>query len=70
MMLDSDLAANYGVATSRFNEAVKRNLRRFHGDLSFVLTAEELEGLISQSVISKPARGGRTVSVVNPSSEL
>jgi hypothetical protein len=60
VMLDSDLAAIYGTSTSAFNQAVSRNLKRFPGDFSFVLTAEELEGLISQSVISKPARGGRT----------
>ena len=41
VVLDSDLAAIYGVSTGRFNEAVKRNLRRFPNDFSFVATREE-----------------------------
>jgi hypothetical protein len=60
VVLDSDLAVVYGTSTSAFNQAVSRNLRRFPEDFSFVLTTEELEGLISQNVISKPACGGRT----------
>ena len=71
-MLDSDLAAIYGVRTGRFNEAVKRNLKRIPADFSFVLTGEENSALrsqiailgkrqsISQNAISKPRRGGRT----------
>ncbi len=61
-MLDSDLARLYEVNTSAFNQAVKRNLHRFPDDFSFVLTEDEFDSLISQSVISKPARGGRTKS--------
>jgi len=34
VVLDSDLAAIYGVATGRFNEAVKRNIKRFPLDFS------------------------------------
>ena len=60
VVLDSDLAAIYGTPTSAFNQAIARNLRRFPQDFSFVLTREELDALISQNVISKPARGGRT----------
>lgn len=59
-MLDSDLAAIYGVPTGRFNEAVKRNLERFPKDFSFVIASAEFEQLISQIAISKPRRGGRT----------
>jgi hypothetical protein len=58
--LDSELAAIYGVPTGRFNEAVKRNLKRFPVDFSFVLSRDEFGHLISQNAISKPARGGRT----------
>jgi ABC-type uncharacterized transport system fused permease/ATPase subunit len=58
--LDADLAAIFGVGTGRFNEAVKRNLRRFPVDFSFVLSRNEFESLISQIAISKPRRGGRT----------
>jgi uncharacterized protein YydD (DUF2326 family) len=73
VVLDSDLAAIYGVTTGRFNEAVKRNLKRFPEDFCFVLTAENSDlrsqiaipekdpgQLISQNAISKSRRGGRT----------
>ena len=59
VILDSDLAKLYGVATFRFNEAVKRNRPRFPDDFLFQLTKEEVEGLTSQSAMSKPGRGGR-----------
>jgi hypothetical protein len=58
-LLDSDLAAMYGVPTHRLNEAVKRNLSRFPPDFAFVLTKQEVAALISQIAISKPGRGGR-----------
>lgn len=58
VILDRDLAALYGVPTFRFNEAVKRNRRRFPDDFAFQLTREELTGLISQSAISSPGHGG------------
>ena len=57
MVLDSDLARIYGVSTGRFNEAVKRNLKRFPEDFSFVLTREEFGFLKSQFAILKPGRG-------------
>lgn len=60
VVLDSALARIYGVTTGRFNEAVKRNLKRFPADFSFVVNREEYEELISQNAISKPGRGGRT----------
>ena len=60
VVIDFDLARIYGVTTGRFNEAVKRNLKRFPEDFSFVVNREEYEGLISQNAISKPGRGGRT----------
>ena len=44
VMLDSDLAALYGVTTKRLNEQVKRNLTRFPDDFMFQLTeAEKVE---------------------------
>ena len=42
------------------NQAVKRNDARFPADFAFQLASEEIETLISQNVISKPTRGGRT----------
>ena len=59
VLLDSDLAALYGVTTKRFNEQVKRNVARFPVDFMFQLTAEELAGLRSQFATPKPSRGGR-----------
>jgi hypothetical protein len=56
VMLDSDLAALYGVETRVLNQAVKRNAARFPKDFLFRLTAAEVEALPasrSQSVILK-----------------
>jgi hypothetical protein len=59
IILDSDLAAIYGVSTGRFNEAVKRNIERFPEDFMLRLSAAEYAALISQIATSKPGRGGR-----------
>lgn len=59
VLLDSTLAALYGVPTFRFNEAVKRNQGRFPADFAFRLTAGEFAALTSQIAMSKPGRGGR-----------
>jgi hypothetical protein len=59
VMLDSDLAAVYGVMTAALNQAVKRNQARFPSDFAFQLTPEEFEALMSQIGISKKGRGGR-----------
>lgn len=61
-MLDRDLAAVYGVVTKALNQAVKRNPERFPADFSFVLSDEETDGLRSQIVTAKIARGGRRVN--------
>ena len=59
VMLDSDLAAFYGVTTKRLLEQLKRNLKRFPTDFAFRLDAEEFERLRSHFATSKPGRGGR-----------
>jgi len=67
VILDSDLARMYGVTTSRFNEAFKRNIERFPQDFAFRLTEDEASVLISQFATSKiftvteekDGRGGR-----------
>ena len=71
VILDSDLAAFYGVETRALNQAVKRNIERFPSEFMFRLKKEELENmrsqivttndeiLKSQFVISKGKRGGR-----------
>jgi len=52
IVLDSDLAALYGVPTMVFNQAIKRNAVRFPVDFAFQLTREEFAHLKSQIVIS------------------
>ena len=59
VLLDTDLAALYGVTTSSLVQAVKRNLDRFPEDFMFQLNATEWESLRSQIVISNTGRGGR-----------
>jgi len=46
VMLDSDLAALYGVETKALNRAVKRNLKRFPDDFMFQLDPSEADALI------------------------
>jgi hypothetical protein len=58
VMLDSDLAALYGVGTKVLNQAVKRNALRFPPDFAFRLAHAEALRLKSQSVTSNK-RGGR-----------
>jgi len=65
VLLDSDLAALYGVPTMRFNEAVKRNHERFPEDFVFTLTNQEVADLKSQFAISSlrgAGHGGRRSS--------
>ena len=52
VVLDMELARIYGVTTKIFNQAVKRNRRKFPPDFMFRLTAEEYEDLRSQFAIS------------------
>jgi hypothetical protein len=59
VMLDRDLAQLYGIETFRFNEAVKRNRKRFPDDFMFQLTVSEYASLTSQIAMSKTGRGGR-----------
>jgi hypothetical protein len=54
VMLDRDLAKIYGVATFRFNEAIKRNRHRFPTDFMFQLSRAEFDSLKSQIAMSKP----------------
>jgi hypothetical protein len=53
VLLDSDLAALYGVTTKALNQAVKRNADRFPSDFMFQLSAQETRSLRSQFVTLK-----------------
>jgi ORF6N domain len=59
VVLDKHLAAIVGVTTKVFNQAFKRNSRRFPSTWAFRLTEEEFSGLRSQIVTSNGGRGGR-----------
>jgi hypothetical protein len=59
VMLDSDLAALYGVETKVLNRAVKRNVERFPADFMFQLAPQEVANLRFQFGTSSSAYGGR-----------
>ena len=48
VILDSDLAAVYGVTTKRLKEQVRRNRERFPVDFAFLITRQEVAALRSQ----------------------
>jgi hypothetical protein len=58
VILDKDLAALYGVTTSRLNEQVRRNLARFPEDFMFILNTEEFKNWMSQNAISNTIKMG------------
>jgi hypothetical protein len=58
IILDRDLAALYGVSTSRLNQQVQRNAERFPEDFMFPLSQDEARRLMLQFATSKRGRGG------------
>ena len=59
VMLDRDLAELYETETRILKQAVKRNLERFPSDFMFELTDDDINLLVSQSVIpSRQHLGG------------
>jgi len=52
VMLDSDLAALYGVPTKVFNQAVRRNRERFPEDFMFQLSEEEFERMMRSQIVT------------------
>jgi hypothetical protein len=56
VMLDFDLAELYEVETRVLNQAVKRNIGRFPADFMFRLTPIEWETMLSQIVMTYPAK--------------
>ena len=57
VLLDSDLAALYGVTTSAINQAMRRNKGRFPPDFLLQITTVEWDSLRSQIVILETGRG-------------
>lgn len=64
VMLDRDLAQLYTVETKVFNQAVKRNEKRFPDSFRFQLTKEEVESLRSQIVTFKESLNTRYLPYV------
>jgi hypothetical protein len=56
VLLDFDLAELYEVETRVLNQAVKRNIGRFPADFMFRLTPIEWETMLSQIVMTYPAK--------------
>ena len=52
VLLDSELAALYGVPTKALNQAVKRNSERFPEDFLFRLTHSETEALNRSQLVT------------------
>ena len=66
VILDADLAELYGVPTKRFNEAFKRNRRRFPKDFCFQLTAGEFSKLRTMTPTNpSPSAANSLVAVVS-----
>lgn len=59
VLLDSELAALYGVTTARLNQQVRRNIARFPADFAFMLSQKEFANLKLQFATSRSAWGGR-----------
>ena len=57
VIVDTDLAALYGVPTKRLNEQVRRNAQRFPADFMFEISQEEWDALRSQFATLKTGRG-------------
>jgi phage regulator Rha-like protein len=57
VLLDSDLAALYGVPIKRLNEQVRRNQQRFPADFMFRIEPQEWDALRSHNATLKTGRG-------------
>src|SRR3954447_12397387 len=59
VILDTDLAALYGVSVKRLNQQVRRNVDRFPDDFFFQLSEDEHMNLRLQIATSSSSYGGR-----------
>lgn len=64
MLIDSDLAALYGVTTARLDQQFRRNRDRFPPDFAFEIAPASGELLMLQNATSKTGRGGRRKPVI------
>ena len=70
VMLDTDLAALYGISTRVLNQAVERNSDRFPPDFSFIITSgKEIEKFRARPIDKSSRHGGlRKPPRVSPNS--
>ena len=61
IMLDRDLAGLYGVETRALKQAVRRNMDKFTKHFMFQLTTQEVDTMVSQSVIPSRQHLGGTL---------
>lgn len=61
IMFDFDLAEMYEVETRVLKQAVRRNINRFPKDFMFQLTENEIETMVSQSVIPSKGKFGGAI---------
>jgi len=59
VLIDSDLAALYGVTTARLNQQFRRNRDRFPQDFAFEIAPGSEEILMLQNATSRFGHGGR-----------
>lgn len=64
VLIDSDLAALYGVTTARLNQQFRRNRDRFPPDFAFEIAPDSKDPLMLQIATSKAGRGGRRKPLV------
>jgi hypothetical protein len=64
VLLDSDLAALYGVEARVLNQAVARNRNRFPEDFMFRLSAEEYEAIRSRLVTASAVKHSNPSQIV------
>jgi ORF6N domain len=64
VLIDSDLAALYGVATARLNQQFRRNRDRFPADFAFEVSSDCAENLMLQSATSSSGHGGRRKATI------
>ncbi len=69
VILDADLAALYGVATKRFNEAFKRNRDRFPEEFAFQLSATEFAALNWPQSATSPSQDTEIEDITSNSSQ-
>ena len=68
VLLDSDLAALYGVRTERLNQQVRRNRERFPEDFVFILEINEFrDNCLQFASSSRKYRGPRRPPLPPPS---